>query len=90
MQYVIFNCNSKLGVYHFYYFSAKKTIKMRYIMFLLKILMIYFREKTGFDCKINYKHNKLANFWLYTIDKISCTILIIMSYILLTLSLRKI
>lgn len=59
-------------------------------MFLPKVVIICFEKKAGFDCKNNYKYNKLAKFWLNTISKTNFKILIIISYILLELKLRKV
>lgn len=57
--------------------------------FLPKILSIYFGKRAKFDCKNNYGHNKLTNFSLDTISKMNFRILVIMSYILLRLRLKK-
>ena len=90
MHLQIFNCNSKYGVYNSYYFSIKKKEKMWYMTFLPNAITVYSREKAEFDYKNNYRYGKLANFWLDTINKIKSKILIVMSYILSGLGLKKV
>ena len=63
---------------------------MRYLRFLPKIIIVYSGEKTGFDYKNYYKHNKLANFWLNIICKINYKILVVILYISLRLGSKKI
>ena len=39
--------------------------------FLLKVIIIYFGEKRGFDYKNYHRCSKLANIWLDIINKIN-------------------
>ena len=63
---------------------------MWYVRFSSKALNICFGKTLGFDCKINYEWNKLANFWLDIISKINSKILVIILYILSGLRLKKV
>lgn len=63
---------------------------MEQVRFSLKIITVYSKEKTGFDCKNNQWHNKLANFRLDDINKINCKKQIVMLYTSLKLGLRNI
>lgn len=62
---------------------------MRYMRFLIKVLTVCFIEKLVFDYKNNHRCNKLANFWLDITRKISYKILMVISYTLLGLGLKK-
>lgn len=55
---------------------------MRYVRFSFKVIIIWFREKVGFNCKNNYRYDKSTNFWLDIINKINCKILIVKSYLI--------
>lgn len=59
----------------------QKEKKIMTEIFLLKIVIVYFKKKKKFNCKNDYKCNKLANFWLNIISKIKSKMLIIISYI---------
>ena len=63
---------------------------MGHVRFPPKVVTVYSREKKAFDYKNNYQCNKLANFWLDNISKINCRMLVILSFTLLELGLRKI
>ena len=58
----IFNYNNKDDAYNSYHFLQKKKEKIGYMKFPPKAVIVYFREKKGFDYKNNYKYGKLANF----------------------------
>ena len=55
-----------------------------------KVITVYSREKKGFDYKNNHSCNKLTNFQFDNISKINCKMLIVLSYVLSGLELRKI
>lgn len=63
---------------------------MRYIRFLPKAVTVCFKEKKEFDCKNNHNYGKLANFQLDNISKIHSRILVVLSYTLLRLGLKKV
>ena len=62
---------------------------MKCVIFLPKVVTVYFREKTGFDCKYNHRYGKLANFWLDIINKINFKTLVVISYTSSGLRSRK-
>ena len=62
---------------------------MRHIKFLFKAIIIYFKEEKRFNCKINYRCNKLANFWLDYISKINYKMLVVLLYTLLELESKR-
>lgn len=45
MHFLIFGFNKKYYVYYFYHFFIKKLEKIRYINFLLKIIIIFSKKK---------------------------------------------
>lgn len=53
-------------------FFDKKNDKKICVKFLLKFVIVYSKQKVGFNCKNNYKRNKFANFWLYILNLINC------------------
>ena len=55
-----------------------------------KAITMYSGEKKRFDCKNNHKCGKSANFWVDNITKINCRMLVVLSYTLLGLGLRKV
>ena len=71
-------------------FFHKKKKKLGRVKFLPKAVTVYSRKKEGFDCKNNHKHGKLANLRLNKDRKINYRTLIVLSYILSRLGLRKI
>ena len=58
--------------------------------FLPKAVTVCSREEEGFDCKNNYRHSKLANFRQENISKINYRTLVVLSYTLSGLGLRKV
>lgn len=46
---------------------------------LFQFVTVGSRKEARFDCKNNYKCNKLTNFWLDIIGKINCKTLVIIS-----------
>lgn len=58
--------------------------------FLPKVVTICFGEEEEFDCKNNHGYDELANFWLNNINKNNCGMLIVLSYILSRLGLKKV
>lgn len=63
---------------------------MECVRFLSKAKIVCSREEEKFDCKNNYGRVKLANLKLDNFGKINCRTLVILSYILLGLGLKKI
>lgn len=55
-----------------------------------KVVIIYTSEEARFNYKNNYKHYKLATFWLDIISKVNFRLLIVMSYITSKLRLRNV
>ena len=62
---------------------------MARVRFLPKIVTVCSGEETGFDCKNNHKRNKLTNFRQDITSKINYKMLVVISYILLELGLKK-
>ena len=62
MHFQILDCNNKHGAYNSYHFFIKKKEKMRYVNFPPKAVIVYFREKEGFDYKNNHGWAKSADF----------------------------
>lgn len=83
------NYNKKHDIYYSDHFFKKRK-KNEIIRYLLKAVIVCYTKIAGFDNKNYYKRGKLANFWLDTISKIKCKILVIMSYISSKLKLKKI
>lgn len=82
--------NSKHSVYYSYHFFIKRLEEIWCIIFILKAITILTSNEARLDYKKNYRYYKLANFWLDTIRKFNFTLLVIILYTLLKLSLRNI
>lgn len=63
---------------------------MSYMRFLPKAITVYFEEKERFECKNNYMCGKSANYRQDNISKINYRMLVVLSYTLSKLKLRKI
>ena len=63
---------------------------MEYVRFPPKAVIVCFGEEKGFDYKNNHGCGKLANFRLNNTSKINYKTLIVLSYTLSRLELRKV
>ena len=87
MHFQIFNYNKKHGIYNLYHFSTKK---IRCVKFPFKAVTVYSKEEEEFNYKNNHDYSKSTNSWLDNISKINYKILVVLSYRLSRLGLRKI
>lgn len=63
---------------------------MGHVRFSPKTITVYFENKKRFDYKNNHGCSKSANFYLDNISKINYRMLVILSYTLSKLRLKKI
>ena len=60
------------------------------VRFPPKAVTVCSKEEEGFDCKNNHRRGKSANFRLDSISNINCRTLVVLSYTLSGLELRKV
>lgn len=51
-------------IYKLYHFFAKRKLKIKYVRFALKVIIICSNEKTRFDYKNKFFCDKSTNLWL--------------------------
>lgn len=73
----------------FLIFSLKEK-KIWYVIFLCKVITVFFREKEKIEYRNNNIYGKMANFQLVNIGKINYRMLVVILYISLRLRLKKI